>query len=138
MTSLIPLAADRFLIRPPAQYMIHHGTYMFSGHAGGEADTAFQELQNTRRMMLDIYVTRLKEQGKFKDQYHENIRQMLADIMQKKSDVWLSADEAVEWGFIDSVFEGDYSSLRAGGRNLARRARMMDVIRRPAKIEGEK
>jgi ATP-dependent protease ClpP protease subunit len=31
MTSLIPLAADKFVMRPPTKYMIHRGTYGFEG-----------------------------------------------------------------------------------------------------------
>jgi ATP-dependent protease ClpP protease subunit len=130
MTSIIPLAADRFVLRPPAPYMFHHGEYGYEGKAGEEATTAFEELKAARKMMLDIYVARLREQGKFKKYSEARIREMLEDKMRRKIDVWLDSDTAVEWGFADAVFEGDHNTLRAKSKNVERRARMMKAIRR--------
>lgn len=130
MTSIIPLAADKFVIRPPAQYMIHHGTYGYEGGAGEEAETAWEELKKARECMLQIYVARLRAQGKFKMWTDEKIYTMLEDRMRRKVDVWLSGDEAVEWGFIDNVFEGDWNDLRAKEHNVERRKQMMNVVRK--------
>jgi len=130
MTSIIPLAADRFVIRPPAQYMFHHGDYGYEGKAGEEAETAFEELKATRKMMLDIYVARLKMGEKFSRWSEPRIREMLEDKMRRKIDVWLDSDTAVRWGFADAVYEGDPSTLRAKTKNVERRAKMMSVIRK--------
>lgn len=130
MTSIIPLAADKFVIRPPAQYMIHHGEFAWHGLAGEEAQTAFEELQASRAMMLDIYTQRLSEQGKHCKKPRKKIRKVCERKMQEHVDFWLTGDAAVEWGFIDEVFTGDYTKLRAKKRNDKRRDAMLDVVRR--------
>jgi ATP-dependent protease ClpP protease subunit len=132
MTSLIPLAADRFVIRAPATYMFHHGTTDFSGLAGEEVDTFKEEVDKAKHMMLAVYIARLREQGKFKKYSTKRIHEMLQDKMRRKIDVWLSADDAVKWGFADAVFDGNAAALRTREVNLGRRERMMAVLRAPA------
>lgn len=134
MTSLIPLAADKFVIRPPAQYMFHHGTYRFEGLTQ-EAETDFIELIKTREMMLRIYLTRLREQGKFKRWSTYRIREMLQRQMEKKVNVWLSTDEAKQWGFADDVFDGDWNKLRVTKQNHEHRQRMLEAIRLPINVQ---
>lgn len=131
MTSLIPLAADRFVIRAPAEYMIHHGTDAFSGLAGEELDTFKEQADKCRDMMLRIYIARLREQGKYKRYSEARIRDMLERKMREKIDVWLPADEAVKWGFADAVFDGNHGTLRAREPNILRRQAMMAVLRAP-------
>jgi ATP-dependent protease ClpP protease subunit len=128
MTSLIPLAADKFMIRPPAQYMFHHGTAEFSGLAGEELDTWKRQCDMTRQVMLDLYVDRLQERGSHSRKSPANIRAMLEERMRRQVDVWLSADEAVRWGFVDDVFTG--TQHRATKRNMVRRDRVSAVLRR--------
>lgn len=128
MTSIIPLAADRFLIRPPAQYMIHYGQYFFGG-LDQEADTADIERRKFRELMLRVYVARLKEQGKFKTRSGEWLKGWLEEKIRQRIDVFLSADEATEIGFADGVYVGDLSTLRARKKNEDRRQRMFEVIR---------
>lgn len=134
MTSIIPLSADKFVIRPPAQYMFHHGTYGFQGLTQ-EAETDFIELVKTKEMMIRIYQTRLREQGKFRRWSTDRIREMLQRQMEKKIDVWLSSDEAKEWGFADDVFDGDWGKLRVVKQNLERRRKLLEVIRAPINVQ---
>lgn len=129
MSSIIPLAADRFVLRLPAQYMIHHGEMLYHGLAGEQAQTAFEEEQACRKMMLDIYVARLKEQGRYARRNPSFIRNLLEDRMRRKVDFWLKPGEAVSWGFADAIFDGNHAALRAAKVNPARRARMLDVLR---------
>ncbi|MBI3572462.1 ATP-dependent Clp protease proteolytic subunit [Candidatus Kaiserbacteria bacterium] len=134
MTSIIPLAADRFLIRPPAQYMYHRGTYGFYG-LDQEADTEDVQRRKCYEMMLRIYVARLKEQGKFSRWPEHKIRAMLEEGIRKDIDVWLEADEAKHWGFADAVFDGNLRTLRAKHKNQPRRERMLAVLRKPIRVE---
>jgi len=131
MTSIIPLSADRFVIRPPAQYMYHRGSWGFIG-LDQEADTADIERRKTTEMMLRIYAGRLRE--RFPGRTEAQIRQALTRQMEQKIDVYLSAEEAVDRGFVDAVFTGDYSILRAKKRNEARRRIMMDAVSRPVSV----
>lgn len=133
MSSLIPLAADRFVMRPPAQYMYHRGTYGFFG-TDLEAETDDVERRKIHEMMLRIYVARLREGGSFSSWPEPRIRKMLDEGLEKKTDVWLTADEAVEWGFVDGIFTGDNATLRAGYKHHARRERMMAAIRKPINV----
>lgn len=136
MTSIIPLAADRFVLRPPAKYMYHQGTYGFSG-LEQEADTDDLERRKIMETMLHIYMARLHEQGMFIGRSEEKIRAVLEQGIREKIDVWFTADEAKRWGFVDDVFLGDFNTLRAKKRNEARRACMLEVLRRPIQVHIE-
>lgn len=127
MTSLIPLAADKFMIRPPAQYMFHHGTAGYDGLAGEELDTWKAQCDASRKTMLDLYVTRLRSQGCHSRKSAATIRGLLEEKMRRQIDVWLPADEAVRWGFADDVYTG--TQHRAAKVNHARREEMRAVIR---------
>lgn len=133
MTSIIPLAADRFAIRPPARYMIHDGSATISGTTK-EVLTDSEELRMSSEVMMRIYVARLKERGPHKAKTDEDLSATLRGLMDRKSDVWLSADEAKRWGFVDHVFDGNLSSLLATSPNQARRKRMLAVLRKPVHI----
>jgi ATP-dependent Clp protease protease subunit len=133
MTSIIPLAADRFVIRPPAEYMIHRGQSGFYG-LDQEADTFDIERRKATERMIRIYVARLKEQGMHRLWSPTRIRSLIESRFEKETDVWFSADEAKQWGFVDDVFDGDHDSLRARKRNRERRARMLAVLREPIKV----
>jgi len=134
MTSLIPLAADKFLIRPPSTYMYHRGTYGIES-LDEEVETEDNERRKAQEMMLRIYVSRLKEQGKFKALTDGRIKTHLKETMRDKINVHLAADEAVAWGFADGVFAGNTETLRATEVNIPRRKRMLEVLRRPINIQ---
>lgn len=134
MSSIIPLAADRFYMRMPAKYMYHHGYFEFEG-LDQEAMTADVERRKSREVMMRLYTARLQEQGQFLGQTESFIRKHLKRRLLEEIDVWFDADEAVIWGFVDGVFEGNHERLRVGKRNLARRERMLAVLRRKVKVE---
>lgn len=133
MTSIIPLAADRFVMRPPARYMIHDGSAAMSGTVK-EFLTDADELRKSSEVMLRIYIARLKERGPHKDKTPEEITDLLRKMIDQKSDVWFSADEAKRLGFVDGVFDGNLSTLLATTPNQFRRKRMMTVLRRPVHV----
>jgi ATP-dependent protease ClpP protease subunit len=128
MSSIIPLAADRFLMRPPTEFMYHYGTWGFDGLAGEEAWTAFEQLKKSNDMMLRLYVARLKEQGKMRFKHPAFIRHAIEDNMRRKVDCFLSTDQAVEWGFADGVALGVVDRITK--KNVKRRAAMMAVLRK--------
>lgn len=130
MTSIIPLAADRFAMRPPARYMIHDGHAGMSGTVK-EFLTDADEVRIASEMMMRLYVARLKERPQHAKESDESIAATLRDLMDTKSDVWWSADEAKRFGFVDHVYDGDLATLLRPTPNLARRKAMMAVLRRP-------
>lgn len=133
MTSIIPLAADRFVIRPPARYMIHDGHSAMAGTVK-ESLTDSDELRKSSEVMLRLYIARLKERGIHKTKSDEELAKLLRGMMDQKSDVWFSADEAKRWGFVDAVFDGNQANLLATSPNQARRKRMMSVLRQPVHV----
>ncbi|MBI4121025.1 MAG: ATP-dependent Clp protease proteolytic subunit [Parcubacteria group bacterium] len=134
MTSIIPLAADRFVLHPPADYMFHYGSAQFTGLTQ-EFPAIFLEFLRMNDMMLRLYVARLKEQGKYKDAPPEKIRQLLEKMTEQRIHVFLSAGEAKEWGFVDDVVTyGTYEVPRATERNEERRKKMSDVLAAPVDI----
>lgn len=133
MTSIIPLAADRFLMRPPARYMIHDGSAGLYGTAK-EVLTDSEELRKSSELMMRLYVARLKERGPHKAKTDEELFAMLRDLMDRKSDVWWSADEAKRMGFVDHVFDGNMTGFLATAPNLSRRKRMLSVLRKPIHV----
>jgi ATP-dependent protease ClpP protease subunit len=140
MTSLIPLAADKFIIRPPATYMFHRGTYVIEA-LDEEVETEDNERRKAVEMMLRIYVARLREQGKFKTHSEARIKNMLLQSMREKINVHLTADEAVAWGFADAIYLGwnleEKEEYRATKVNIDRRHAMMEVLRKPITLKFE-
>lgn len=133
MTSIIPLAADRFVMRPPARYMIHDGSMGMSGTVK-EFMTEADETRRSTEVMMRLYVARLKERGLHKEKTEDEIAITLRGMMDSKSDVWFSADDAKRWGFVDQVFDGNLANLLATSPNQSRRKRMLAVLRKPVHI----
>jgi ATP-dependent protease ClpP protease subunit len=111
MSSIILQAADYRVLMPNSYLMFHHGSW------GGEA--TWQEIktwikwdERANRTMLDIYATRIKERGVHSHKSLASIKTMLRREMEKKIDVFLPAERAVEWGLADAVFDGDWSRLK--------------------------
>jgi len=111
MSSLIFLAADKQVMMPDSTFMFHEGAL------GGEGTNKqmmahFEQAKLSGERMLDLYVTQLKKRGKFKHWAQKRIRKMLQELMDKKEDVFLNAEEAVKWGFADEIFNADWEELR--------------------------
>jgi len=121
MAGLVALAADRFYMIPPAKFMLHHGYCDFDGSLD-LVQTNFIELEKAKELHLQLFVARLKEQGKFRDRSEEDVRAMLLHEMRQKRDVWLDAYEAQEWGICDQGRD------RATKRNETRRVGIREVL----------
>lgn len=112
MSSLIFLAGDYKVMMPNSCFMFHDGTYSDSGTVK-QVSSGLKFYENAGQAMLDIYVdTLIKAQnGKFFEDSPKTVRTYLRKLMDKKEDVFLTADEAVEWGFADEIFDGDWTRL---------------------------
>jgi ATP-dependent protease ClpP protease subunit len=112
MSSIILQAADYRLMMPHATFMFHDGTWATSG----TLKQVYTEIDFNKKVadpaMIKIYVDSLKHDGKFKGWSRPRIAEMLRDEMNKKEDVYLTAQEAVDWGFADEIFEGDWEALK--------------------------
>lgn len=114
MSSLIFLAANKRIMMPHSYFMFHEGTMEANGTYKSVNSYVDFERRFGKPAMINIYVRALKEQGRFKDRSEKWIIQMLQGHMDRKEEMYLTAKEAVSWGFADSVWEDhtDWSRVR--------------------------
>lgn len=112
MSSIILQAADKRVMMPNSYFMFHLGQYAIDAD-WRTAETNVEWDRRDNKTMLDIYASRLKNGPKFKNWGGPaKIKEKLRRMMEKKADVFLSPEEAVEWGFADAVFDGDWSKVK--------------------------
>lgn len=112
MTSLIYLAGDHRVMMPHSTYMFHQGTYEYGGTVK-QAITDYEELKKTSAIMIEIYADHLKEYGNetMKKWSKRKIGKWILDKMDKKEEVYFNAEEAVDLGFANEIFDGDLNRL---------------------------
>ena len=90
---------------PYACFMVHWGTYSDSGHYL-TVKSGMEFGQKTEKMMLDIYSEKCVDGPFFKSQNMnvQDVSKYIEDKIITKSDWWLTAEEAVHYGFADQVF----------------------------------
>ncbi len=112
MSSIILCAADRRVMMPHSTYMIHQGSHGFEGtHKQFQTEAA--EGAKSLDQMMKIYIDTLKCSGTMKRWSRKRIREFLEGKMDKKEEVYFTADQAVKLGFADAVFDDtwDWKSL---------------------------
>jgi len=110
MSSLILQAADKRVMMPHSYFMFHDGTYGIEGtYKGVMSNMEFDKRSEVE--MLNIYADRMNEQGTFKGKNLSTIKEWLRSQMDKKEDVFLTAEETVEMGFADEIFDFDWGKL---------------------------
>lgn len=117
MSSIILQAADKRVLMPNSHFLFHEGTLDLTGNSKGVMSGAEWIKKVINPAMLNIYTNSLKRKGKFSRYSRKWIQKMLQGQMDRKEDVYLTPQEAVEWGFADEVFGGaigqfDWKSLR--------------------------
>jgi ATP-dependent protease ClpP protease subunit len=110
MSSIILQAADKRVMMPHSYFMIHDGTYGIEGtYKGVMSNLEFDK--RSEKVMLDIYAEKMAEKGKFQGQDVTKIKKWLRSEMDKKEDVFFTAEEAVAFGFADEIFNYNWSDL---------------------------
>lgn len=104
MSSYILQAADNRYLLPHSCFMFHRGSLYLAGEAQ-EVESNFLWAKELDKRLMEIYIDKLKEKGKFKNKSRDYIKEMIIDLMNKRTDVFLTAEKAVEWGFADKVIE---------------------------------
>jgi len=102
MSSLIFCAADERIMHKHSTFMFHTGTSSMSGTVK-QWRTENVQLEIGMTQMLDVYVSTMKSGGSMKDKTEKQIRKWLINEMDKKEDCYFSAEQAVEYGFADSI-----------------------------------
>lgn len=113
MSSIIPLAADQFVMMPDStRYMFHRGMVSYEG-TGTNFHTFYREYCKQEKEMLDIYVRAMsRAHGCMADKPDTIKREWLTMQMEKHEDAYLSPEEAVAYGFAHEIFDGDWDRLR--------------------------
>ena len=95
--------------------MYHDGTISQAGTLE-QFWTEAEQLKASSKLMMDIYLESCEDAPEFKGMSRPQIRKRLRYQMDKKEEVYLTAEETVEHGFADVVFGADdnydWASLR--------------------------
>jgi len=110
MSSLIFQAANKRVMMPHSTFMYHDGTLGLEGTVK-QVNTAVEFGKIIDQQMMKIYIDSMKLNGKFKHRSRKFILNYLRQQMDRKEDVYMTAKEAVELGFADSVFNYDWANL---------------------------
>jgi len=102
MSSLILCAADERVMHKHSTFMFHTGTSAMTGTVK-QWRTENVQLEIGMEQMLDVYVATMKVSGCMKDKTEKQIKKWLTSEMDKKEEVYLSAEQAIEYGFADSI-----------------------------------
>jgi len=113
MSSIILQAADKRVLMPNSLFMFHTTSLSFPEITPEQLENeAVWEKKEAKKMFL-IYAKRLKQSKKFRRLTLAKIETALKEKIRGKIDVYLTAREAVAWGFADAVFHDNWNDLRA-------------------------
>jgi len=106
MSGIILQAANKRILMPNSYFMFHQGTTECSGTVKAAHSYTDFGKRTFDASMCYIYAERMKHTpgGKVNGWKEERIHKWLKEQMDEKEDVYLTANEAVEWGFADEVF----------------------------------
>ena len=119
MGSIIPQAADTRIIMPYCTFMIHDGSTNLTG-THKQIQSAAQLEEKWREQMLEIYSSVCINGHYFQKEQTtaKKVREYIIGKMNEKEDWWLTAREAVAFGFADAVLGDEGYETIEGIRNL--------------------
>jgi ATP-dependent Clp protease protease subunit len=103
MSSLIFQAANKRVMMKNSYFMFHDGTLGVGGTVK-QVESAVEFNKLATNAMLDIYTQAMKRSGKFSKRSEAWIKKWLREQMDKKEDVYLTAEQTVELGLADEIF----------------------------------
>lgn len=110
MSSIIFQAADKRVMMPNSVFMFHDGEYAIEGTIKQVRSNVEFDKRNDI-IMLDTYAERMNQKGSMTGNGVDSIKTWLKKQMDKKEDVFLTAEETVELGLADCIFDYDWKSL---------------------------
>ena len=104
MSSIIPQAASRRLINKHCDFMVHYGTYEDKGDYR-QVISGAKFSEKSTDVMLDIYAEKCANgpYAKSKKLGVKGMRNFIKNKIDKLTDWWMTAEEAVYYGFMDEV-----------------------------------
>jgi len=110
MSSIIFQAGNKRVMMPHSHFMFHDGTYGIDGTLK-QVRSAIQFDKTNDDQMLNIYVKSMKAQGEFMGKPEKQIKAWLRGQMDKKEDVYLSAEDTIKYGLADEIFDYNWKNL---------------------------
>jgi ATP-dependent protease ClpP protease subunit len=111
MSSIILQAANKRVMMPNSTFMYHDGTFMVDGTSKQVRSAVKFDKRVADKTMMDIYINSMKQSGKFKNKTNTYIKKFLRGKMDREEDVYLTAKEAIDLGFADEIFDGNWDNL---------------------------
>lgn len=102
MSSIILQSADYRYMMPHSYFMFHRGSIAIDDSME-KVYSAITQSKLNDQVMIDIYADKMGESRKFGHKPRSYILKNLNKMMNEKSDVYLSAQESIEWGFADEI-----------------------------------
>lgn len=123
MGSIIALAGERMEMHRGAVLMIHNPWNIAWGDANEMRKTA-DILDKFKAGLIDIYEEKTGQD-----------RELLAEMMDEET--WLTADEALEWGFADAIVDDDADMGAVNLSVLAQTRNMPNEVRAMIRTDGK-
>jgi ATP-dependent protease ClpP protease subunit len=115
MSSIILQAADYRVLTPYCEFMIHDGTMDLDDNSTCKiAATEIRWMEKETEEMMEIYVNKCQHGRMFQGQSKEQITKVLREQMDKKENWYLTAREAIDYGFADAILGDEgYDNIQA-------------------------
>lgn len=110
MSSIIFQAANKRIMMPNSSFMFHDGTFGIEGTVK-QVKSAVKFSDVADKTMLEIYAKVMNEKGEFIGSGEPKIKTWLRNQMDKKEDVYLTAEDTVRYGLADEVFDYNWANL---------------------------
>lgn len=105
MGSIIPQAADLIITMPSCSWMIHDGSIGFEEITHKQSVALIEQSKIHQKQTMQIYVDSCSKKSElFKGKTDLQIYNALRKELDRKGDWWLSAEDAVEFGFCDGIY----------------------------------
>lgn len=104
MGSIVPQAADHRITMPNCCWLIHRGTTGIGPHLTrkqAKSWSAWEDFCDKR--MVEIYTEKCKSSNYYKDKKESQVRSDIKRKLDMKGDWFLTPDQAVHYGFADTV-----------------------------------
>jgi len=111
MSSIILQAADTRVLMPDADFMIHHG-YIGEEGVTTAVESSIAHNKRLTKRMLAIYALKCIDGEYFKKHKSMTPAKVMTFLnrqIEKYVDWWMTAEEAVDYGFADGILGRDYN-----------------------------
>lgn len=113
MSTIILQAADLRILYPSTTFLIHDITSSLEGKRL-EVLNGASRLKKEFNLVVDIYVNSMINGKFFKGKTFTQIRSYLVKKLKNTPELYLTAQEAVDWGLADGIFgSNEYNSLQS-------------------------